>query len=190
MMASLATAVLAGCAHSPGGPSVEETIAEIMRLDAAGGQAAARRDAAGTLPNYGHDIVYCGSRGAALGQDGIAAAWKPWFSADGPLVTWAPSGAGVASSGDLGWSTGRSRVEIKDAEGRPKVLAGEYVTVWSKGPGGWKGRWTWPSAGRPPSSVRASGARSVRSARRPATWRRPWGCGGGRPGRGPARAGT
>ncbi len=163
-LASLATAVLAGCAHAPGGPGGEDAAAEIMRLDAAGGQAAARRDAAGTLPNYGHDIVYCGSRGAALGQDGIAAAWKPWFSADGPLVTWAPSAAGVASSGDLGWSTGRSRVEIKDAEGRPKVLAGEYVTVWSKGPGGWKGALDL-AVSRPAAELGPGGRREVRALR-------------------------
>ncbi|HZY04626.1 MAG TPA: nuclear transport factor 2 family protein [Anaeromyxobacteraceae bacterium] len=132
------TAVLTACAHSPGSAGGDPA-AEIKSLDAAGGQAAARRDAAATLANFGDDVVYAGSRGVALGQDGIAAAWKPWFSPDGPLVTWAPVAAGVATSGDLGWSTGRSRVEVKDTEGRPKVLTGEYATVWSKGPGGWKG---------------------------------------------------
>ncbi|HEU4384104.1 MAG TPA: DUF4440 domain-containing protein [Anaeromyxobacteraceae bacterium] len=137
--ALLAAGLVAACVHSPGGPPAQEAVAEIMRLDALGGQAAARRDAAETLANYGDDIVYTGSRGAALGQDGIAGAWKPWFSPDGPLITWAPAAAGVATSGDLGWSTGRSRAEVKDAEGRPKVLTSEYVTVWSKGPGGWKG---------------------------------------------------
>lgn len=137
--AALAAALAAACAHSPGPPASEDAVAEIMRLDAAGGVAASKRDAAATLPNYGDDVVYAGSRGVALGQPGIAAAWKPWFSPDGPLVTWAPNGAGAAASGDLGWSLGRSRVELKDAEGRPKVLTGEYVTVWSKGPGGWKG---------------------------------------------------
>jgi ketosteroid isomerase-like protein len=136
---SLAAAVLAACAHAPGAPAAEGDAAEIMRLDAAGAAAALRRDAAATQANYGDDIVYCGSRGVALGEDGIAAAWKSWFSAGGPLVTWTPDRAGAAASGDLGWSAGRSRAEIKDAQGRPALLTGEYVTVWSKGPGGWKG---------------------------------------------------
>lgn len=136
---SFAAAVLAACAHAPGAPAAEGARREIMRLDAAGAAAALRRDAAGTLASYGDDIVYCGSRGVALGEDGIAAAWKSWFSPGGPLVTWTPDRAGVAASGDLGWSAGRSRAEIKDAQGRPAVLTGEYVTVWSKGSGGWKG---------------------------------------------------
>lgn len=164
--AALAAAGLGACAHAPGPPATERAAAEIMRLDAAGAAAALRRDAAGTLANYADDIVYCGSRGVALGEDGIAAAWKSWFSPGGPLVTWTPDRAGVAASGDLGWSAGRSRAEIKDAQGRPAVLAGEYVTVWSKGPGGWKG--VLDLAGSRPAAELGPGerreARALRSA--------------------------
>ncbi len=164
--ASVAVAVMAACAHSQAGSRGGDAAEEIMRLDAAGGHAAAKRDAAATLANYGEGIVYAGSRGVALGQDGIAAAWKTWFSPDGPLVTWAPGGAGVAASGDLGWSTGRSRVEVKDAQGQAKVFPGEYVTVWWKGPGGWKGVLDL-AVSRPASELgpgRRSEVRALRSA--------------------------
>lgn len=137
-LVSFAAAVLAACAHAPGAPTAEGAAAEIMRLDAAGGAAAARRDAEGTLAGFDADAVYCGPRGVALGKDGLATAWKAWFSPDGPLVTWTPDRAGVATSGDLGWSGGRSRAELKNAAGGAVVATSEYVTVWSRGEGGWR----------------------------------------------------
>lgn len=139
VVTAFAVAALASCTHTRVAPGGADALADLMRIDGAGGAAAARRDAAAVLGGYADDIVYCGSRGAALGADGIAVAWKPWFSANGPLVTWSPERGGVATSGDVGWTTGSSRVELKDAEGKPKLLTSAYVTVWSRGDGGWKG---------------------------------------------------
>jgi ketosteroid isomerase-like protein len=63
---------------------------------------------------------------------------REWLSAhpDTPaLLTWHPTHAAIARSGDLGWTTGPYEIAFK---GQPKGY-GQYSTVWRKEPDGhWK----------------------------------------------------
>ncbi len=95
---------------------------------------------------------------------GGADAWAAWFAEDGAMMqegageirgrtaireavayldqpgvtlTWEPSRAEIAASGDLGWTTGtwESRTEV-DA---PPASRGRYVSIWRRQPdGSWK----------------------------------------------------
>ena len=50
------------------------------------------------------------------------------------ILTWNPSGAGIAASEDMGYSYGIYKLELKDT-----VLRGTYVSVWKKQKDGkWK----------------------------------------------------
>jgi len=55
----------------------------------------------------------------------------------GYALTWSPSMGDV--SGNLGYTIGIYRIEIRDPEGNPLAIDGKYMTVWKKQPDGtWK----------------------------------------------------
>ena len=87
-------------------------------------------------------------------------AWLDWFAEDGLVVTaegplaegreavrrltagfldnpdlafsWEPERAEVAAGGDMGWTIGHYRAELKRADGPPAVRTGRYMTVWKR----------------------------------------------------------
>jgi ketosteroid isomerase-like protein len=56
----------------------------------------------------------------------------------GFAITWKPSEAVVAASGDLGYTMGTNSITFPDAQGGLVSSNGRYVTVWRKEP---DGRW-------------------------------------------------
>lgn len=70
------------------------------------------------------------------------AAFTPRPSAKGPPLVWWPLWAGIARSGDLGFTSGPYTYD-----GRP---GGYYFTVWKKQP---DGSWKWVFDGGPPSDM-------------------------------------
>jgi ketosteroid isomerase-like protein len=54
-------------------------------------------------------------------------------------LTWHADKAGVAKSGDLGYTSGTYQFIFKDASGKPATDKGKYLTVWKKqADGSWK----------------------------------------------------
>jgi ketosteroid isomerase-like protein len=54
-------------------------------------------------------------------------------------LTWHANKAGVARSGDLGYTSGTSELTVKDASGKTIVDHGKFLTVWKKQEdGSWK----------------------------------------------------
>jgi len=54
-------------------------------------------------------------------------------------ITWRPNKAGVARSGDLGYTSGTYKMSFTDASGKTFRDNGKYVMVWKKSArGGWK----------------------------------------------------
>ncbi len=55
-------------------------------------------------------------------------------------LTWSPVGAGIAASGDLGYTYGTYEFRSKDKDGKPAVNHGKYTTIWKKQKdgGSWK----------------------------------------------------
>jgi len=57
----------------------------------------------------------------------------------GFILTWEPSFAMVAESGELGYTYGIYKTEIKSQTGEPVINQGTYVTIWRKDENGkWK----------------------------------------------------
>jgi ketosteroid isomerase-like protein len=74
---------------------------------------------------------------AVLGRTAIAAnaQWDPKTY----QLTWAPQGAQMGPSNDMGFTWGSYEGRSKDNKGEPVVITGRYMTVWKKLPDGtWK----------------------------------------------------
>lgn len=82
-------------------------------------------------------VVLNNGKPAVMGRGAIAASaqWDPKTY----QLTWAPLGAQMGPSNDMGFTWGRYEGRSKDAKGQPVVVSGRYMTVWKKMPdGGWK----------------------------------------------------
>jgi ketosteroid isomerase-like protein len=61
----------------------------------------------------------------------------PW--APGTSLTWSPTKAELAASGDMGYTWGNFEFKTKDKEGKEETERGIYMTVWKKQKdGSWK----------------------------------------------------
>ena len=102
-------------------------------------KAAADHGSQGYLSYYADDAVEV-PNGAAFLQ-GKADIAKTMGFLDNPdnHLTWMPVGAGIAASGDLGYTYGTYEFQTKDKEGKPVVSHGKYTTIWKKQKdGSWK----------------------------------------------------
>lgn len=124
----LAAALLAGCASAPASPINADLVIAAERAFAA------RADEAGWVPAFREYVAPDGQ----LGQPG-GYANAPQTLAETPDdgnrdLFWWPAFAGIARSGDLGFTTG---VVSADAARTPR---GHYFTVWRRQP---DGAWKW-----------------------------------------------
>ena len=71
-----------------------------------------------------------------VGRDSI----RPLLSTDpNATLTWEPTSAEIAGSGDLGYTLGRWEYALKDSTGNVSKSYGYYVSVWKKqADGSWK----------------------------------------------------
>jgi len=90
-------------------------------------------------------VAFCDDAGSMLvtgspiatGKAAIAKAIASDF-ANSDLV-WHPTKAGVARSGELGYTSGTYEMRFKDAAGKMVLDKGKYLTVWKKeADGSWK----------------------------------------------------
>ena len=109
--------------------------ASLLAADAAFDAALAARDEKAFLASLDPDAVFGGST-LAVGRDAVAARWARYLAPDGPTLRWKPTDAGVAASGDLGWTMGDAIYEWRSKGDRRPDL--RYATVWRKDAGG---RW-------------------------------------------------
>lgn len=54
------------------------------------------------------------------------------FGAPGFHITWTPEKAVIASSGDLGYTTGTNEMSVPDSAGKVTRMTGRYITVWRR----------------------------------------------------------
>lgn len=73
------------------------------------------------------------------GPDAVVAAWAPFFSEQGPRISWRPQYVEVLESGDLALTRGPYRLETKGEGGEKVVRWGTFSSVWRRGADGqWK----------------------------------------------------
>jgi ketosteroid isomerase-like protein len=78
------------------------------------------------------DARFAGSE-VFRGPEAIATAWAPFFSAEGPRITWRPQVVEVLESGDLALTRGPYRLETVGKDGEAVVRWGTFNSVWRKG---------------------------------------------------------
>jgi ketosteroid isomerase-like protein len=92
-------------------------------------------------------VAFCDEQGSLLwpnapratGKSAIAKTTASAFAIPGFKLEWHPEQAGVARSGELGYTTGTYTWTFKDSSGKPSSDKGKYLTVWKKQQdGSWK----------------------------------------------------
>jgi ketosteroid isomerase-like protein len=107
-----------------------ERVAEaaMLKADRDFNRAVADRDVNRFLSFVAEDATFNTNRG----REAVGKAWAPFFSADGPKISWAPTKAESLVAGDVGYTVGTWERRAKGPDGAVKVTHGQYLTVWQK----------------------------------------------------------
>ena len=111
----------------------------LRQLEADFMKAAAERGSQGYMSYYAEDAAELPNGAEILqGKDNIAKTMGFLDNKDNHL-TWAPVGADISASGDLGYTYGNYEFRAKDKDGKPIVEHGKYTSIWKKQKDGkWK----------------------------------------------------
>jgi ketosteroid isomerase-like protein len=102
--------------------------AAMLKADREFNQAMADRDLKRFLSFVAEDATFNTNRG----REAVGKAWAPFFAADGPRISWAPTKAEALVAGDIGYTVGTWERRTKAADGTMKTTKGQYLTVWQK----------------------------------------------------------
>src|SRR5271166_268355 len=67
-----------------------------------------------------------------VGMEQIRAGMGKLFNSPGFKLTWAPTKAEFLGEDDVGFAVGRYEMHFNDADGKPQVRTGTYLTTWQK----------------------------------------------------------
>ncbi len=88
----------------------------------------------------------------ATGKKAIAKLIAAGFALQDYKLVWHPDKAGVARSGELGYTSGTYELSFKDASGKTISDKGKYLMVWKKqADGGWKVLFDMSNSDLPPA---------------------------------------
>src|ERR1700733_5920471 len=120
-------------------PPPRATPETLEQLEAEFMKAAAEKGSAGYMSYYADDAVEV-PNGAPLIQGKVNIAKGMGFLDDkNNSLTWAPLGADISASGDLGYTYGTFEFRSKDKDGKVVVDHGKYASIWKKQKeGSWK----------------------------------------------------
>jgi ketosteroid isomerase-like protein len=125
--------------HPYASASQKDNADMLRQLEAEFMKAAAEHGSQGYLSYYADDAVEV-PNGAPMIQGKVNIAKGMGFldQKDNHL-TWAPVGADIAASGDLGYTYGTFEFRSKDKNGKTVVDHGKYTSIWKKQKdGSWK----------------------------------------------------
>jgi ketosteroid isomerase-like protein len=116
-----------------------DNAATLEQLEAEFMKAAAEKGSQGYMSYYADDAVELPNGATILqGKDNIAKTMGFLDNKDNHL-TWAPVGADISASGDLGYTYGTYEFRATDKDGKPIVDHGKYTSIWKKQKDGkWK----------------------------------------------------
>jgi ketosteroid isomerase-like protein len=118
---------------------VVATRSALMVADRAFNRATAARRADGWMEFIAEDGEMIRSAGTITGRAAIREAMAKAFADTAFSLTWEPLQADAGGSGDLGYTNGKYEARFRDANGKPTVRIGRYLTVWKKqANGSWK----------------------------------------------------
>jgi ketosteroid isomerase-like protein len=86
-----------------------------------------------------HGSMLVPNASIATGKIAITKLISAGFALKGYKLTWRADRAGVARSGELGYTSGKYKVSFKGASGKTILEKGKYLMVWKKQKdGAWK----------------------------------------------------
>jgi ketosteroid isomerase-like protein len=92
----------------------------------------------GWISAFSADGMMVTAGGTAIGEEGIRRVMQPLFQDSTYQITWDPSFARVAASGNMGYTVGHAESQ-RMVDGETRVVRGSYLTVWRRQPDGkWK----------------------------------------------------
>jgi len=132
---------LASCAPAQA-PTVDtEAMArDLTKLDDDWSKSAATRSADSVAAFYAADaIAYPPDAPVAVGHEAAKKVWADGFADSTYRISWKTDHAGVAKSGDLGYTAGTFEESFTGPDRKPVARKGKYTCVWAKQPDGtWK----------------------------------------------------
>jgi len=137
--AALALACLAASSAALAG-EMSAGAKALMKLDDDWSKAAVARDVDAVVSYYAEDaIAYPPGAPVANGRDAVRKVWAAGFADPSFNISWKTVHAGVARSGDLGFTAGTYEDSYKGADGKMVKETGKYVCTWKKQKNGaWK----------------------------------------------------
>jgi ketosteroid isomerase-like protein len=140
----LAIALLAGFivltpARPAASASPKVTAERLKQLEADFMKAAAEHGSAGYMSYYADDAVELPNGGPIIQGKVNVAKGMGFLDQKDNHLTWAPVGADISASEDLGYTYGTYEFRSKDKEGKPVVDHGKYTSIWKlQTDGNWK----------------------------------------------------
>ena len=130
-------ALAALLASLPGVAGDEEAL---LQADRGWARAAAEKGVEGFASFLADDVVFLIGGGPVVhGRDAAVEAWSGLLTDPGASITWEPTMAVLAESGELGYTVGQYTLTLTGEDGERSVEKGKYVTIWRKqADGGWK----------------------------------------------------
>ncbi len=124
----LIIAIIAGCG---GEMNVAKYKQELMETDRAFNRMAIEQGRHAAFDHYMADssVIYRTGKEPFVGRERIMPLFPP--DAKGEL-TWEPTFAEAAASGDLGYTLGTYQFKFTDENGEEQVSSGHYVTIWKR----------------------------------------------------------
>jgi len=139
LVAATLVALAASAGSRPSAAPSKATAETLKQLEGVFMQAAAEKGSAGYMSYYSDDAVELpNGADAIVGKTNIAAGMG-FLDDKNNRLTWAPIGADISVSGDLGYTYGTFEFRSKDKDGKQTVDRGKYMTVWKRqADGSWK----------------------------------------------------
>ncbi len=132
VVAALFAALIVLAPARPAASAPQATAETLKQLEGEFMKAAAEKGSSGYMSYYADDAVEV-PNGGALIQGKIDIAKGMGFLDDkNNSLTWAPVGADISASGDLGYTYGTFEFRSKDKDGKVVVDHGKYTSIWKK----------------------------------------------------------
>ena len=113
--------------------------AALVKIEGEFMKSAAEHGSQGYLSYYADDAVEVPNGAAILRGKAEIAKTMGFLDNPNNHLSWVPVGAGIAASGDLGYTYGTYEFRTEDKDGKSVVDKGKYATVWKRQKdGSWK----------------------------------------------------
>ena len=126
-------------AHPTVSASPKATADTLKQLEAEFMKAAAAQGSQGYMSYYADDSVELPNGVPLIPGKANIAKTMGFLDDKNNHLSWAPVGADISASGDLGYTYGTYEFRSRDKEGKPHVEFGKYTSIWKlQKDGSWK----------------------------------------------------